>query len=426
MIKKKNEYKIAIVGLGYVGLPVALAFSKKFYVIGFDKDEKRINSLKKGIDFNGEFSKTFNSKIFYTSNKNHIADCNIYIITVPTPLKKNNIPDFSHLIDATKTVTTYLNKNNFIIYESTVYPGATEEICLPIIEKRTGFSCNKDFFIGYSPERINPGDKKNNLKNTTKIISGSNKFSTNKIRNLYKKILNKVHVVKSIKIAEAAKIIENTQRDLNIALINEYSLILKKMNIPIKDVLDAAKTKWNFLDFRPGLVGGHCVGIDPYYLAFKSKKIGIDPKLIMSGRKVNNLMVNEITRDIVNNINRIFKKHKNQLNILIMGAAFKENCSDIRNSKSIEVINTLCKRNHKYNIDLYDPLISSKKNYFNKKKLFKFINICQKEYYDVIIILVPHKFFIKMGLKNIISFGKKNAIIYDFKSVFDSQKVICY
>ena len=306
MILKKK--KIGVIGMGYVGLPLAIAFSKKNYVNGFDINKKRINELRKKIDLTGEVSKKEISKaknLHFSDNISDLANCEIYIITVPTPVNKKNKPDLKPLIYATKYISKILNKNNLVIYESTVFPGATEEICGPILEKNSGLKINYNLFLGYSPERINPGDKRRNLKDIIKIVSGSNLKTRNQVAKLYSSIIKAgVFKVESIKIAEAAKVIENTQRDLNIAFINELALIFKKLNLSSEKVLEAAETKWNFIPFRPGLVGGHCIGVDPYYLTYKAKTIGYKPKIILGGRSLNDQMSYHVYKDI----NNILKK----------------------------------------------------------------------------------------------------------------------
>ncbi len=305
-----KENKIAVIGLGYVGLPLALAFSKKNSVIGFDINKNRIKNLIKGIDDTGEVSKSeilISNKIKFSNNIDDLIKSNIYIVTVPTPVDKKKRPNLNSLLAATKTVSKVLKKNDLVIYESTVFPGVTEEICGPILEKNSGLKINKDLFIGYSPERINPGDKNRKLSQIIKIVSGSNNYIKEKVSKLYSTIIKAgVHKADSIKIAEAAKVIENTQRDLNIAFINELSLIFKKLNLSTEKILKAAETKWNFIPFRPGLVGGHCIGVDPYYLTYKSKKIGYNPKIILGGRNLNDYMPLHVFRDV----KTILKKKK--------------------------------------------------------------------------------------------------------------------
>ena len=406
-----NKNKIAVVGLGYVGLPLALEFSKYYDVIGFDINKKRISDLQNGEDKNNEVqkSKIAQNKVFFTSDKLKLKDCDIFIVTVPTPVNKKNIPDVRLIKQASSLVGRSIKKNSLIVFESTVYPGFTKEILIPILERNSNLKINKDFFCGYSPERINPGDKRRNLKNINKIVSGSNQFSLNLVFNLYKKIINsKVVKTKSIEIAESAKVIENCQRDLNIAFMNELFMIFSKLNLNFFEIFKAAKTKWNFLPFVPGLVGGHCIGVDPYYLAFKAKKIGHTPKIILSGRNINNAMPKFYANLIKTKINTNSKKNK----ILILGATFKENCKDLRNSKVFELYKELKKKGFK--TDLYDPMFNFKQELINKNKI---INSKPKlGYYNLIVLAVAHKKFKKMGLKKIMKWGKKECKFFDIKN----------
>tara|TARA_Y100000768_G_scaffold388149_1_gene382451 strand:- start:3257 stop:4534 length:1278 start_codon:yes stop_codon:yes gene_type:complete len=417
----QDDY-IAVVGMGYVGLPLAIEFSKKRKVIGFDIDKKRIKELSSNIDKTNEVSKKqiVNSKIFFTDNLHQIKKCNIFIITVPTPVKFNNMPDLRPLLSATKLISKVLKKKDLIIYESTVFPGATEEYCGKLIEKQTGLKINKNLFLGYSPERINPGDKKKRIQNIVKIISGSNKATTKRVSNLYSLIIKAgVHKADSIKIAEAAKVIENTQRDLNIALINELSLIFKKMNISTEKVLKAAETKWNFLSFRPGLVGGHCIGVDPYYLTFKSKQIGYHPKIILSGRSLNDEMPKNVYKDVLNIIKEKKMNIYRKLDILIMGLTFKENCPDTRNSKILELFKIF--KNKSFNVSSYDPYQKLWSNEFNKKyNLIKDLKKTKKKY-DIVIFCVKHKQF-KFFKKKLSKILKKKSFIYDLKYQFPEKK----
>lgn len=408
---------ICIIGLGYVGLPLSLAFSQKgLKVIGYDSSLKRINELKKSKDINGEFSKEelmSLENILFTNKTSDIDIANIYIITVPTPINKAKNPNLKPLLKASKTVGKSLSKNDIIIYESTVYPGCTEEECVPILEINSGMIFNKDFFCGYSPERINPGDKKRKLKDIVKVTSGSNSETAKKIDKLYKNIIEAgTHLAPSIKVAEASKIIENVQRDVNISLMNELAIIFNKMKIDTADVLKASSTKWNFLNFKPGLVGGHCIGVDPYYLAYKAKQFGYTPNVILSGRKVNNKMGEHIAETINNLIVNNNKKPQN-CNALILGVTFKENCSDIRNSRVFSLHKSLIKL--KIKVDLFDPHAINEEvvKSFNIKLIEK---INQK--YDVIILAVAHDEFLKMDLVN---FKKSNGIIYDVKSILDKK-----
>ena len=408
---------ICIIGLGYVGLPLSLAFSQKgLKVIGYDSSLKRINELKKSKDINGEFSKEelmSLENILFTNKTSDIDIANIYIITVPTPINKAKNPNLKPLLKASKTVGKSLSKNDIVIYESTVYPGCTEEECVPVLEFNSKMIFNKDFFCGYSPERINPGDKKRKLKDIVKVTSGSNSETAIKIDKLYKNIIEAgTHLAPSIKVAEASKIIENVQRDVNISLMNELAIIFNKMEIDTTDVLKASSTKWNFLNFKPGLVGGHCIGVDPYYLAYKAKQFGYTPNVILSGRKVNNKMGKHIAETINNLIVNNNKKPQN-CNALILGVAFKENCSDIRNSRVFSLHKSLIKL--KIKVDLFDPhAINEEVVKSFKIKLIEKIN----RKYDVIILAVAHDEFLKMDLVN---FKKPNGIIYDVKSILDKK-----
>ncbi len=418
-----KKIKLGIIGLGYVGLPLAIEFGKFYNVIGFDVSKVRIDNLIKNIDINNEISKKDfrkSKKILYTNNQNELKDCNIYIITVPTPISKNNTPDLSLIKKATILVSNFISKNDIIIFESTVFPGLTNDILVPLIEKKTGLKINIDFYVGYSPERVNPGDKKRKLTNIKKIVSGSNKKTLDNVANLYKKIVKAgIHKVSTIEIAEAAKVIENCQRDINIAFVNELSMIFDKMNLDTNEILKAANTKWNFLNFKPGLVGGHCIGVDPYYLTFQAQKFGYNSKIILSGRKVNN----EMGKFVVNKTVSILKENNfqiNKSNLLLMGFTFKENCPDIRNTKVYDIlINT--KKLFK-SVDVYDPIADKNDVYKNYK--FKLASIPKKNYYDTIIILVNHNYFKKIGFDNILKLSKTKSIIYDFKNIFKLKKNI--
>ncbi len=410
-----KKVSIAVLGIGYVGLPLSLSFAKKYKIVAFDSNVKRINDLKKNIDRNNEFAKkdflNVKKNITFSSNTDDLGDCNIYIITVPTPINKNTKPNLFPLKSATVLVGKNLKKNDIVIYESTVYPGATEEVCVPLLEKNSNLYFNKDFFCGYSPERINPGDKDHRLPNIVKIISGSNSATTKIISKLYLSIIKAgVHIVSSIKTAEASKVIENVQRDLNIALSNELSIIFDKLNIDTKEVIDGAATKWNFQKFYPGLVGGHCIGVDPYYLTYKSKISGVNPKIILSGRKLNDSM----PKYIANKLKKDLKKigiNKKRPKIIIFGLTFKENCPDIRNSKVFDLISILKLMN--YNITANDPFIKK----IDGVKLNNTID--QVDFYDVAIVCVGHKKYIKMGSDKIKKMCKKKSLLYDLKSIYN-------
>jgi len=422
MINSIKDIKIAIVGLGYVGLPLTLEFAKYRKVIGFDIQKKRIEELNAGIDKNFESSKEEiqNSKqLNFTSNEEDLKYANCFIITVPTPIDKLKKPDLRPLLQASEMIGKIIKEGDLIIYESTVYPGCTEEVCVPILEKFSNLKFNKNFFCGYSPERINPGDKEHTISNVKKITSGSTPEILDLVDSLYNEIITVgTYRTSSIKVAEAAKVIENTQRDINIALINELSMIFSKLNIDTKEVLDAAGSKWNFLPFKPGLVGGHCIGVDPYYLTYKAKSVGHIPQIILAGRKINDNMGSHIVSEVLKKMEKKKINIKNS-KILIMGLTFKENCSDIRNSG----VKIVFERLKKYtdNIDLYDPWADSKEI----KKIYG-INPQQKlnkGNYDVIIMTVRHKIFIEMGKIEILNLCKKNHIIYDLKYLFTKEQI---
>jgi UDP-N-acetyl-D-galactosamine dehydrogenase len=421
--------KISIIGLGYVGLPLAVEFSKLYETIGYDLNQNRIQQIISLEDINGdlESSKLAKSKAKYTSSIEDIADSDIYIVTVPTPIDEENNPDLSLLESACKTIGKCLDNDNIVIFESTVYPGTTEEICVPILESTSGLSfinennkkkVSDGFFCGYSPERINPGDKVHYLTNILKITSGSTTEIAKKIDDLYGSIiLAGTYIAQSIMVAEAAKIIENTQRDVNIALVNELSIIFGKMGINTKDVLDAAETKWNFNRFDPGLVGGHCIGVDPYYLAYKSIQVGHTPEMILSGRKINDGMPGII----VSQIESLLEAQQMEIStceVLIMGLAFKKDCKDLRNSKVFDLAEKLKKFGA--NIEIFDPFINQ--GDVEPSNIFKFIQTPRKNYYDVIIIAVDHTSFVKMDISEIKEYGTEKTIVYDVKSIYDSKQ----
>ena len=414
---KNNNIKIAVVGLGYVGLPLLNEFTKKFKCIGYDYKKERIEELKSNYDRTNQINKISLNKLNFSYNLKDISKCNVFIVTVPTPIDKFNKPDLKHLKSATKSLTKILKKKDIIIYESTVYPGCTEDICAKIIEKKLKFKLNKDFFLGYSPERISPGEKQKNLRNIVKIVSGSNPEVTNFIDLLYKKIIKTTYKCNSIKVAEAAKVIENTQRDLNIAFVNELSKIFAKLELNTQEVLNAASTKWNFIKYTPGIVGGHCIGVDPYYLTHISKKNNYDPKVILAGRKINDGM----GAYIVKNFFKLLKKKKinKKVNkILILGLTFKENCPDTRNSKVFDIINLLNKKNCE--VDVFDPNV--KENELEKMQVqFNLIKKIKKSYYDGLILAVKHKNFENFSSSVIKSFCKKNNVIYDLKNFFNKK-----
>ena len=422
-MKKFNyrEQNIAVIGLGYVGLPLAVEFSKKRKVIAFDTNESRIRQLKKGIDktMEVELQDLGSRNLIYTFNKELLSKCKIFIITVPTPINKKKEPDLSYLKKASRIVGKSLTKDSLVIYESTVYPGATEEICIPILEKSSKLSFNKDFFCGYSPERINPGDSTRKLSNIVKIVSGSNERIAKEVDKLYSEIIQAgTFKASSIKIAEAAKVIENTQRDLNIALINELSILFNKLEIDTEEVLKAASTKWNFIDFKPGLVGGHCIGVDPYYLTHKAKKVGLNPEVIMAGRKINDQMSIYVSKEVEKKLLET-RSNLKKSKILIMGMTFKEDCKDIRNTKVVDIYGYFNKKGAI--TDIYDPWVDSKEaeRLYQLKTLR---SLPKKEKYDAIIVAVAHKQFKKLNIKRLKSLLKRNGVIYDVKSVYSKSE----
>ena len=416
------KYKIGVLGLGYVGLPLAVSFSKKFKTIGFDIKKSRIEQINKKIDITNELTyadlaNAFEDGFEVSSNLNKIKSCNVYIVTVPTPIDKDNHPDLKLLIKASELISSVLKKGDVVIYESTVYPGATEEICVPILQK-SNLLLNHDFYVGFSPERINPGDKVHTFENIDKVVSGSNEFALNVISNLYKEVVKaQIHPVSSIKVAEASKIIENTQRDINIAFVNELSHIFKKMDIDTTEVLNAASTKWNFLNFKPGLVGGHCIGVDPYYLTYKAQAIGYIPEIILAGRRINDSMGQYVVSQL---IKAMIKKRILicGAKVLIMGLTFKENCPDIRNTRIVDMIHEL--KDMDVNVDVYDPWVDRIEalNELN-------VNLLKQpteNTYDAIIIAVRHELFIKMGAGEVRKLGREPHVLFDLKYIFAEEE----
>ena len=413
---------ICVIGLGYVGLPLAMAFGKKFSTFGYDISDSRINNLKKKFDNTGTFKElSFRKAKYLTFSKSPscISASNFVIICLPTPVNRYNRPDLGILLDGVKLVGKYLKKNTTIIFESTVYPTTTETVCIPLLEKFSNLTHKKDFYVGYSPERINPGDKEHVLENIIKVVSGDTKNTLKKIKNLYETIINVgVFSATDIKTAETAKIIENTQRDLNISLMNELSIICHKLNIKTKNVLDAAKTKWNFLNFRPGLVGGHCIGVDPYYLAYLSRKIGHEPLVINAGRKVNDSMPKYIINKIIFNLkkkNISLKKSK----LIFLGVSFKKNCSDIRNSKIFEVIKFFDSKVS--NIEIIDPLIDINDLGQHKSKVKDWENLKYK--YNILVISSYHDEFKNIKPNNMRSKILGDGIVFDIMSELDDNYI---
>lgn len=414
--------KIAVLGLGYVGLPLAVEFGKNRPTLGFDVNAPRVEELKTGRDSTLEVEPDelkAATKLSYSHKVEDLNDYNVFIVTVPTPVDEFNTPDLSPLINASRMLGKVLKKGDIAIFESTVYPGATEEVCVPVMEQESGLKFNQDFYVGYSPERINPGDKQHKLINTLKVTAGSTPEVAKFVDDLYKSIVQAgTHLASSIKVAEAAKVIENTQRDLNIALVNELALIFNKLGIDTIEVLEAAGTKWNFLPFRPGLVGGHCIGVDPYYLTHKAVQVGYHPEVILAGRRINDNMGGYIAGQII----KLMTKNRIQVvdsRILIMGLTFKENCPDLRNTRVVDIISSLATYNAK--VDVYDPWVDKKE--------------AQHEYqvtpieepsngtYDSIILAVAHEQFVKMGIEKIRALGKPGALVYDVKAVLPKEQV---
>jgi len=418
-----SSIKIAIIGLGYVGLPLALEFSykRKDRVVGYDISRERVQQLQQGIDITREVDLARlkeASNFFVSCEKKDIEDCNFYIITVPTPIDAANKPDLTPLIKASELVGSCLKKDDVVVYESTVYPGATEEVCVPILKKISNLRYNSDFYCGYSPERINPGDKEHNVTNIQKITSGSDEASAELIDQLYQEIVVVgTYKAASIKIAEAAKVIENTQRDLNIALINELSIIFNKLDIDTYSVLEAAGTKWNFLPFKPGLVGGHCIGVDPYYLTFKSMDIGYKPKVILSGRELNDGMAKYSAERMLDSMRENDISITNS-KVLIMGITFKENCPDTRNTKTFDLIDVLL--NAGCDISIYDPVADLSKLQTSKYHEFIVQNL-QDNTYDGIAITVAHEEFCSLSPSIIQGYCKAKHVIYDLKSILPNN-----
>ena len=411
--------KICIIGLGYVGLPLAHAFSKKYQVVGFDINKPRVDELKNGYDrtlelTDDEVKESITNGMIYSTNMDDIKDCNIYIVTVPTPIDSSNRPDLTPLIKSSQTIGKVLKRDDIVIYESTVYPGVTEEVCVPELERESGMIFNKDFFCGYSPERINPGDKEHTVTKILKITSGSNPAIATVVDELYKSIITAgTHKASSIKVAEAAKVIENTQRDVNIALINELALIFDTMNINTNDVIEAAATKWNFIKLKPGLVGGHCIGVDPYYLTHKAEELGYKPNLILGARQINNGMGKYIAEKTIKLMIKVGKLIKDS-NILIMGLTFKENCPDIRNTKVVDIIEEL--KDYGANIDVYEPWIDEKdKGYYNYNFVENPFENSKK--YDSILVAVGHDKFKSLSQKEYDNIINGEKIIIDVKGI---------
>lgn len=422
MLPDLKNARIAIIGLGYVGLPLAVELGKHYPTIGLDINKERIDELKAGTDNTLEVDADELAQathLQYSSDASELADCNIYIVTVPTPIDEFKRPDLSPLISASNAISKILSKDDIVIYESTVYPGATEEVCVPCLEQGSGLTYNQDFFAGYSPERINPGDKEHRVTNILKVTSGSTPEVADIVDSLYASIITAgTHKASSIRVAEAAKVIENTQRDVNIALINELALIFNKLGIDTLEVLEAAGTKWNFLPFRPGLVGGHCIGVDPYYLTHKAQQIGYQPEIILAGRRINDSMGQHVVERVVKMMTRR-RTHVVDANILILGLTFKENCPDLRNTRVIDIINEF--KTYHAAVDVYDPWVNAKAA--NEEYGVEPISTLQKGYYDAVIIAVGHQQFLDMGAEGIRALCKPDAILFDIKAILPVDAV---
>ena len=415
-----NNLRIAVIGLGYVGLPLAVEFGKKYPTIGFDINAERIAELERGEDLTLEVTSEELAEVGglkFATDAAALADCNFYVVTVPTPIGDSNRPLLTPLRSASEMLAGLLKKGDIVVYESTVYPGATEEFCVPFLEKGSALTLNEDFFVGYSPERINPGDKQHRLPSILKVTSGSTPDAADFIDSVYASIITAgTHKTSSIKVAEAAKVIENTQRDVNIALINELAMIFERVGIDTEEVLEAAGTKWNFLPFRPGLVGGHCIGVDPYYLTYKAQQLGYHPQMILAGRRINDNMSLYIASRI---IKRMIAKGLNPRDsrVLILGLAFKENCPDVRNTKVIDIVTELT--TYGATVDIFDPWVSAEDA--QKAYGLALVNEPEKGAYDVVVIAVAHEQFKALGEKGIRAFGKPTSLVYDIKYVLPAD-----
>ncbi len=417
-----KNLRIGVIGLGYVGLPLAVEFGKQFSTLGFDVKANRIAELEEGVDSTLEVSAEELSEaahLGFSTDASALAECNFYVVTVPTPIDEHNVPLLTPLESASRMLSEVISKGDVVVYESTVYPGATEEVCVPLIETGSGLKMNEDFFVGYSPERINPGDKEHRLPSILKVTAGSTPEAADFIDDVYKRIITAgTHKASSIKVAEAAKVIENTQRDVNIALINELAMIFDRVGIDTEEVLKAAGTKWNFLPFRPGLVGGHCIGVDPYYLTYKAEQLGFHPQMILAGRRINDNMALFIASQIVK---RMAKKGiaAPEARVLMLGLAFKENCPDVRNTKVVNVVSEL--QNYNMRIDVHDPwadAVAAKAEYG-----IELVSEPEQGAYDVVVIAVAHDQFRALGEQGIRAFGKENSVLYDIKYVLPADQV---
>lgn len=422
MIRDLKDVKIAIIGLGYVGLPLAVEFGKKYQTLGFDINKARIDELKSGTDNTLEVSDeelASTKNLSFSCEVEELTNSNVYIVTVPTPIDGHKQPDLTPLIKASEMLGKVVGKGDIIIYESTVYPGATEEACIPVVERVSGLTFNQDFYAGYSPERINPGDKEHRVTNILKVTSGSTPEIATIVDDLYRSIIIAgTHKASSIKVAEAAKVIENTQRDVNIALINELSIIFNKLNIDTLEVLEAAGTKWNFLPFRPGLVGGHCIGVDPYYLTHKAQSVGYHPEMILAGRRLNDGMGAYVVSQLVKNM--LHKRIQVEgANVLVMGLTFKENCPDLRNTKIVDVVSEL--KEYNMNVDITDPWCSTEQA--EDEYNLSLTDEPKLNSYDAIILAVSHNEYRAMGADEIRALGKSNHVLYDLKYILPKGSV---
>ncbi len=417
-----KNVKVGVIGLGYVGLPLAAEFGKSSTTIGFDINRQRVAELQKFEDRTQEVTSDelrAAEHLSVTHDLEDLAACNVYIVTVPTPIDRHKRPDLRPLESASRSVATVLSKGDVVIYESTVYPGATEEVCIPLLEAGSGLTFNTDFFAGYSPERINPGDKKHRLPTIVKVTSGSTPEVSRFVADLYRTIITAgVYEASSLKVAEAAKVIENTQRDVNIALINELALIFEKIGIDTLEVLEAAGTKWNFLPFRPGLVGGHCIGVDPYYLTHKAKELGYHPEMVLAGRRINDSMGEHVAMRVVKLLAKSGKSIVNG-NVLILGLTFKENCPDLRNTKIVDVVSAL--KDYNCQVDVHDPWVDLEEA--KAEYGVDLVSVPEEGEYDAVILGVSHHQFVELGPDKIRAWGKEGAVLFDVKSVFPANKV---
>jgi len=422
MFKIEASDRLAVIGLGYVGLPLAVEFGKVSPTIGFDINQERINELNKGQDRTLEVSSEEIAEaghISFTSNIDEVKSCKVFIVTVPTPINSHKQPDLTPLIKASEAIGSVMQAGSVVIYESTVYPGATEEVCVPILERMSGMNFNKDFYAGYSPERINPGDKEHRVSTIMKVTAGSTPEVAEEVDKLYQRIITAgTHSASSIKVAEAAKVIENTQRDLNIALINELAIIFNRLGIDTLEVLEAAGTKWNFLPFRPGLVGGHCISVDPYYLTHKAQEIGYHPQVILSGRQINDTMGEYVASQVVKMLTQR-RVHVVGANVLILGLAFKENCPDLRNTRVVDIISEL--DTYHANVEVYDPWVDPAEAW--QEYNISPVSELEAGRYDAIILAVGHKQFTEMGADAIRALGREEHVLYDIKSALPKDSV---